>query len=220
MFSDTKNSQPPWRLLLILIVVFLGGCLVHYALSGTKEETTILAIATVFIAVANIVLVVVHLVDVAQTRQSVKLTVKSLAYSRQANQRAERVFVAQNIPRIGTTPKAIGPNPKGPGVVTLFSIVNYSGFTAYNIGIDLRYGEERGWIGEWLKANKNTKQQRKGLGEKDSGVNLYLSAPITVIERLDAGRTEERELNLEEEYRGMSGSLNLEEDVCSQKKGG
>lgn len=63
---------------------------------------------------------------------------------------AKKLFVSQNTPLIDVTPVAL--TTDGPFTAIYFSIVNYSGFTAYDIAIDLKL--DQAWIMEWLKANK------------------------------------------------------------------
>jgi len=63
---------------------------------------------------------------------------------------ARKVFVGQNTPLIDVTP--VGLATEGSFTMIFFSIANYSGFTAYDIAIDLKLADA--WIMEWLKANR------------------------------------------------------------------
>jgi hypothetical protein len=156
---------------------------------------------TIIIALANVILVCV--------------TACSLWFAGKANARAERLYVGQNRPLIDVTPIGISQNVAGTHATTIFSIVNYSGFKAYNIGIDLKYGDNS-WILEWIKARDE--KTAKGNGEGVVRERWYLSSSNTIIREIDPGETKESD----EEGKNIviTGSLNLESDVCAKGNSG
>ncbi len=62
---------------------------------------------------------------------------------------ARKIFIGQNTPLIDVTPVAL--STEGKFTTIYFSIANYSGFTAYDIAIDLKLAQA--WIMEWIKAH-------------------------------------------------------------------
>jgi hypothetical protein len=148
-------------------------------------------IATMVIAMANLVLIY---------------------YTVQSNTRAAQAFVAENRPLLDITPIAIAQNFDGIHASTEISISNFSGFSAHEVGVDLKYGENS-WINEWIKADEDAKKKRN-----DSDVVKsvwYQSTPQPIIKKLEPGETQTtKKLGL-----FMSGSLNLEEVVAKGKEG-
>lgn len=188
--------------LMVLSVIF-GLITASVAVSGVPPQvnkdpaTDALTLATIIIAVANIILICV--------------IACSLWFTRKAHARAESIFVGENHPLIDVTPIGIGQNADGTQAVTVFSIVNYSGFKAFNIGIDLKYGSNN-WILEWRKARdeKIAKGQAEGVVRE----KLYMSAPNVNIRKIRPGETKERD----EEGNKIEiiGALNLEGNVCTK----
>ncbi len=98
-----------------------------------------------------------------------------------------KLFVGQNKPLIDVTPIGIVQVGRDDGTkmcATLYSVVNYSGFDAYNIAYDIKYGSD--WISEWVKADDNRKEKV----EKRVTLNhLYISRPKVIIPKLMPGET-------------------------------
>lgn len=88
-----------------------------------------------------------------------------ICFNWQSNERAEKLFIGQNKPLIDVTPFKITQyeiNKETKMCETLCSIVNYSGFVAYNIVVDVTYISNV-WITEWLKADYDNKKMEKGV---------------------------------------------------------
>lgn len=181
-------------------MVLLGthvACPALYVVIGQAQRESMLDCVTPIIALANIVLVVI--------------TALSLLYARRANSRAEKLFVGENRPLVDVTPIAIRQKASGTHATTVFSIVNYSGFPAYEIGIDLKYGANS-WILEWLKARGE--KLKKGAAEGVVPEKFYSSPPTAHVSELGPGETAERDKS---GYQiEITGSLNLEDDVCAK----
>lgn len=125
----------------------------------------------------------------------------------QSNKRAEQFFAGEIRPLIDVTPIGIAEVPVAEGgtqVTTVFSVANYSGFTAYKVGIDLKYGDSS-WILEWRKAH--TERIQKGVSKGIVLGKLYESAPGFDIPKLEPGATTN--------YPGITGSLSLEGSICA-----
>ena len=158
----------PIEIILIIIGIFLILLVAYIFEYGFSE---LLKNLPAVIGIANVILVCI--------------TLGSLYYASEANKRAESLFVGENRPLIDVTPIGINQSSKNDQVSTLFSISNYSGFIAYNIGIDLKYGGS--WILEWRKAEDDrvSKGDIKGI-EKDK---TYNTLPNVRIEKLNPGET-------------------------------
>ncbi len=152
------------------------------------------------VAFANICLVAITLLAFFQTRKSVDL-------ARSSNERAEKVYVGQNKPLIDITPIALGQSSAGTHVAIELSVSNYSGFKAFNIGFDVRYGEQ-GWHGEWIKASEQPGGVKRGY--------RYDPLPKIIIPILKSGATIKAK---PDSPIFSSGVLNLENDVCICKNG-
>ena len=127
----------------------------------------------------------------------------------------KKLFPAQNKPLIDFNPFAIVfmKNEKGNEYATTnFSVINYSGFTAYDIGIDLQYGNGD-WIASWSLADEDNKEKLKEIrGEKKTTQDereVYFSYPISLIELKPKKRKKSH----------ITGALNSEK-VCSEGKRG
>jgi hypothetical protein len=143
------------------------------------------------------------------------ITAGTLWLTLKANIRAERLYVGQNQPLIDVTPIGISQDAAGTHATTVFSIINYSGFKAYNIGIDLKYGSNS-WILEWIKA-RDEKTTTNPLGGVVKG-KVYMSRSSRIIREIKPGETKE---NVEGgEKIVVSGSLKLESDVCAKGNNG
>ena len=127
------------------------------------------------------------------------------------------MFVGENRPLIDVTPVAIEQVQLSSGekqAQTVFSIANYSGFTAYDIAFDTRYGDDTAtWIGEWAKAD--TDRQAKGPAQNVELTKFYNSRPVSPpgMEKLDAGETIQ---NTAMHHLISQGSLDLERTVCER----
>jgi hypothetical protein len=96
---------------------------------------------------------------------------------------------------------------------TAFSVSNYSGFTAYSIRLDLKYGDKGNWILEWRKAK--TDKDEKDKNGQPAGVILdkhYLLPPMVLVKELGPGETAEKDYD--GGFLGINGALNLEQEVC------
>ncbi len=156
------------------------------------KTTCWLVILTAAIAVTNIILI---------------------CYTVKSNDRAARVFVAENRPLIDVTP--VGVQKDGAHVSTLFTVANYRGFTAYEIGLDIKYGDYP-WMSEYIKAAADNKgKEKEGVVEK----HIYLSPPATPtsigLEELRPGQTISI-AGKELDALGYSGTLDLEKEVTTK----
>jgi hypothetical protein len=136
-----------------------------------------------------------------------------------ANERSEKLFTGANLPLIDVTPIAVGQVPGEKGdyfTTTFFNVANYSGFDAYDIGIDLKY--KGAWIVEWLKADKDSKG--KPTGQEIVDGKTYISAPESKIPELKAGDTRQAELQIEKSGLAIAGQYDLEKEVCSKGEEG
>lgn len=151
------------------------------------ESTAVLAVATIILAL---------------------VTTVTLLYVKQSDERAEQVFIGENRPRLDVTPIAIAQDTSTVQATTFFSVVNYSGFIAYDISLDIRYGdsENTAWIGEWRKAK--TDLDGKGAAQGVVDGTPYLSRPTPLIPQLGVGQTTSGQQIM------SKGSLNLE-TVCT-----
>lgn len=182
---------------IILIGIILICVGLYYNFPQIEKATTMIMVF------ANICLVAITLLAFFQTRESVESASKSLDLARLSNERAEKVFIGQNKPLIDITPIALGQSPKGTHVTIELSVSNYSGFTAFNIGFDIKYGE-RGWHGEWIKAS-----------EQPGGVKMayrYDPLPKAIVPILKSGETIKAKPDPSPVF--SSGALNLENHVC------
>jgi len=108
-------------------------------------------------------------------------------------------------PLIDVTPievKSTG-NARRQHTILNLAITNYSGFEARNVRMDLNYNspENHGWIGEWVKSNK---QSKTGIDTNKT----YHSYAYFLIGDLDPGK---------HKTTSISGEFNLKIDVCENK---
>lgn len=163
-----------------------------------SNNNDFLLIVTAVIAYANLVLAYI--------------TGKSLHHSKETNERAERIFQGQIRPLVDAAPIAVEQSSCGRYTKTYFSVVNYSGFIAKDVVIDLKYGSNS-WIQEWIKAKDEMENKT------EQGVvpgKIYTSEPARKIETLKPGDT--IYCNNKGEKIFISGSLNLEKTVCNNEK--
>jgi hypothetical protein len=181
-------------IVLIAVLFDVGPCLKEIVNYVRKSPTEV-------IAFGNILLICI--------------TIGSLHYTRKTNTRAVSQFVGQIRPLIDVTPIAIIQDPNLTHAMTAFSIVNYSGFKACNIGIDLEYGE-KSWIQEWLKAKEE--ESMKGAADGVVPAKDYLSRSKILIPYLEPGETRKRDSS--GNVIAIQGSLKLEEQVCTKESEG
>lgn len=139
---------------------------------------------------------------------------KLVNYTRQANDRAEQLFIGQNKPLIDVTPIGIYPGIAKDGnkmCATLYSILNYSGFDANNISVDIAYGGNV-YISEWLRAKKDSERKKEGVDPNVVVGDFYPSRPDVQIKELKSGEVKE--------YRGVNGNLDLDKQVVIMGKKG
>ncbi len=134
------------------------------ALDAAIKETSWVSLATMFVALC------------------------ALVFTYFANARTEKLFTGQNIPSIDISPISIvqlQDEKKSYFAATKFSVANYSGFKAFNIGVDLKY-VEIAWIREWLKAaaDKPTEKKTQMIMNKE-----YMLSPRIIIKELESGKT-------------------------------
>jgi len=145
------------------------------------------------------------------------VAVTTLRLTLRSNERAQKLFVGQNMPQIDITPTKVVQGSKGTHVALFVSVANYSGFVAYDICIDMKYGDND-WIGEWIRADSEKNQKPSSstvIPDKPYDLGLAFS-----LGKLLPGHHYEFP---EEGVSGQlvfSGSLNLEEEVCSKGKDG
>lgn len=137
----------------------------------------------------------------------------SVLYAVDAHQMQAKLFPAQNKPLIDVTPIAVMQVLGGKQTHTAFSVSNCSGFTAYSICLDLKYGDNRSWILEWRKAK--TDKDKKDKNGQPADVILdkpYSLPPRVLVKELGPGETAEKDYA--GKLLGINGALNLEQDVC------
>lgn len=143
----------------------------------------------------------------------VMVTTVMVGLTCQSNIRTGKLFIGQNKPLIDVTPISITPGisevskKEANMATTLFSVANYSGFVAYNIVIDIKYGKKNNWISEWLKAEDDNKKEKKGVVIN----KIFISTP-------KAPTPESFIPELKPGDKGASkhiGSFDLEGTVCS-----
>jgi hypothetical protein len=174
---------------------------------GDSDSKHITAKATLRLAKVTLWLVILTAVIAGINAVLIYYTVKS-------NNRAALAFEADKRPLIDVAPIGIMQNLNGTHAITLFSVTNFSGFAAYNVAIDLRYGENS-WISEWRKADEGK--------QSDCGVIKgvwYISRPEVIIRKIEPGETRTTE-DLEKKPAAiLSGTLDLEKDLIAKRNKG
>lgn len=84
---------------------------------------------------------------------------------------ANKLFIGQNTPLIDVTPIAL--DTKDKFTTVYFNISNYSGFTAYDIAIDLSLSKT--WIAEWIKASEEKAVKQAGERLIIPGMTYFLT---------------------------------------------
>jgi hypothetical protein len=191
---------------LVGIGVFLWSQNFSEGSHSIPPANNILIWVTAIIAIANVLLVCLTYMSISQTRAS-------LRFANTANERSEKLFVGQNMPLIDVTPMEV--IQEGTQAMTTFTVQNYSGFKAYKIGLDLKYGDHS-WILEWRKASDEKSQKRQAKGVVAD--KFYSLSPQVSIEELGPGESIDKDK--EGKRIGIKGALNMEKDVCGDGKEG
>ncbi len=89
--------------------------------------------------------------------------------------------------------------------------MNYSGFKANKVAIDLKYGSNS-WILEWRKARDE--KTEKGDAQGVVREKIYISPPNTIIDEIEPGETKERDEA--GKMIAIMGALSLEGNVCAK----
>lgn len=195
--------MPLWPSILALLGMFLTfvgiTSLLIFGVNWQFLEKPIVAnVTSIVVMFANILLVIA--------------TFASVLYLYFSNARAERLFVALNQPVIDVTPIAIAQSSSKTHAITYFSVVNYSGFQALNIGVDVLYSKS--WIGEWLKARDDGKHNSTpGIAPE----RLYATTPNVLIDSLSPGDSTDTDKSGGKLK--ISGSLSFDE-VCANEEQG
>ncbi len=198
LFTNQKGSaaMSPVGIAIViisLIGLFIGAYIIVYGISGfLKHSSLLMSLSTVALAVATVCMVY---------------------YSAKSNQMAEKIFVGQDQPMVDVAPIAIMQNSFNDQVTTFFSISNYSGFTAYDVRIDLNYGKGGAWILEWNKANRDNEAKGDVKGIQKN--RPYLTLPGKQGKTLPPGETYTPD-ELTAPY-GITGQLDLD-DACGEKR--
>jgi|GEM_PF-1574592 len=196
--NKTINTDNILILLSIIIIVLLLYVITIF--SGINQGAY-----TKIITLTNVVLVIVTMIGVGLSLRS--------------NHRAERIFTGQNKPLVDITPIGIGQSAEKQIVTVYFTAINYSGFKAFNIGIDVKFGHD--WIREWLKAKKESENKNNPNSKGVEPDKLYKSMPKPIINELEPGETlvaetESGEDKIAINAMAISGTLDLEKDICSK----
>ncbi len=165
------------------------------------------------IRVGSIVLLVVTASISLWTTQ---YTRKTYSLSEDANKRTQQLFIGEDNPQIQAFPFVIAESGKTHNSTLNFRLINYSGFDAFNVNVDVLYcvdkTRHRHWAGEWAKADKDSKQNPKQQGAAtDKG---YFLTPQNVGPTLK--RFTEVTTDQELGFGFGSDALNLEGQVCSK----
>lgn len=139
---------------------------------------------------------------------SALIAIISLCYVRKSNQRAEKLFGSQIRPLIQDRPLDLVVIQQFNAIETILEVVNYSGFDAYNISFDLKYGSNY-WISEWIKAKLDALAKIDHRTEEEEELYKFYSVQPKEIKNLGAGDSVKRH---------MRGSLNIDA-VCNSKEG-
>ena len=196
IFHNNKGEAEMSLIGIIIIIIGIFLILLGVYISKYGFNEVFKNIANI-IGIANVILVCI--------------TAGSLYYAGKTNKRAEKLFIGDNRPLIDVSPIGIRQSSKNNQVTTLFSISNYSGFAAYKVGIDLKYGST--WILEWRKAENDRISKGNVIGiEKDKA---YITSPPMRIKKLNPGETYPPK-DSNETY-GIIGALGLD-NVCDSGK--
>lgn len=108
----------------------------------------------------------------------------SLEEAQKANERLEKMFIAQIRPLVDVVPRIVvfSTVQENTFLETILSVTNYSGFDAKKISVDVKYGDGE-WIAEWLNAVKRASAPSEKLKEL---AESYSVSPAP-IENLTAG---------------------------------
>ena len=126
------------------------------------------------------------------------IAVISLFFAIQSDDRAEKMFTSNIKPLIQNRPIdfEIAQAIEGTTWRTKLEVINYSGFDAFNITSDLKYGTND-WLVEWFMANKKKLEEKNALGKPltDWEKKELINYEPPIIKKLEAGhRVETRVL--------------------------
>jgi hypothetical protein len=124
--------------------------------------------------------------------------VASACFAYSTYEKSKHIFVAQTRPLVQVRPIAVKVGPDGKAMETVLSVVNYSGFHAFNIYYDIRYGTD--YIIEWLKAHQDN------LKNEGQEKQEYYPTSQGLIEKLETG---------ERKTSSISGSASLDNLVSN-----
>ncbi len=117
---------------------------------------------------------------------SVALTAGMFWFTMKTEQRAAQLFGSQVRPLVQEHPTGVAFDPSLAFARTAFDLVNYSGFDAYDVSIDVKYATN-GWNNEWFKAEVDRLQRMKSrTPEEEQRLKDYLTLPLRVA-RIRAG---------------------------------
>jgi len=110
-----------------------------------------------------------------------------------ANYQNSKFLVSQVRPLIQDRPVSFLEFPGLQAAETELEVINYSGFDAYDISFDLRYGKNQ-WIGEWMKAKRRDLEQKRRGSQRLTSLEEeeYKNYEPKGISLLRAGQTARR----------------------------
>lgn len=128
--------------------------------------------------------------------------------------RTQRLFIGEDSPQVQAVPYAIGENSKTHNSTISFELVNYTGFDAKDVSIDVKYcvanSRLRHWAGEWVKANIEVNGKAASGVVEDSGYFFAAPSKVDLLPRFTKVDTKERGLGI------AADALHIETDVCNQ----
>jgi hypothetical protein len=179
--------------LLFLVSVVLNLLLISYSVPETRSLLSI--------AKENPITIIVALVALA-----------GLAYTHASHRRERMLYTGQRKPLIDSTPMGLLPDPQRKAAAITFTVVNYSGFTARNVDIDLKYGAND-WIGQWVKAKDDSLKKKNQQSSSNPDAVTFIPVVSAKIRKLKPGKTMPFELST------IKGSVDLEAICKNREKG-
>ena len=192
--------------------------------------TSVMAFGTFWMARSTKHMAQTNKVLVESTIEMVQDNKELIALTQKSNERAEKLFIGQEKPLIDVSPVSIISvrGTEGTFSSIIFSVTNYSGFDAYDIAVDTKYGEGNDrWISEWIKADNDKRKKEeeksewvKALKTKEKkGVVIgynYLLSPKVLIKKLKHGETTDKDF--EGKPILICGQFNLETEFNEPNK--
>lgn len=195
--------------LILRCISLIRGVSLEFWKIITKKEH--LALFTFILALFTCLLAVGTCRMARYTKGLAKANNELVEYMRKENEREAKLFVGKNKPHVVATPIGIIPGKADDGnkmCTTLFSVINHSGFVAYNIVIDVAY-EGIVWISAWLEAEKDRKWKEAKIGAEKGMVIGQIYPSISKKNSFQLNPNESKSI-------GFTGSLDLEERVSSK----